>query len=34
MAARKGEGMTEKEMDAILDDLRELGAIDDEGNPI
>lgn len=33
MAARKGEGITEKEMDAILDDLRELGAIDDEGNP-
>lgn len=32
MAARKGEGITEKEMSAILDDLRELGAIDDEGN--
>lgn len=32
MAARKGEGVSEKEMDAILDDLRELGAIDDEGN--
>lgn len=34
MAARKGEGVSEKEMDAILDDLRELGAIDDEGNPL
>jgi len=34
MAARKGEGVSEKEIDAILDDLRELGAIDDEGNPI
>lgn len=34
MAARNGGGITEKEMDAILDDLRELGAIDDEGNPI
>lgn len=33
MAARKGEGIAEKEMDAILDDLRELGVIDDEGNP-
>jgi hypothetical protein len=33
MAARNGEGITEKEMDAILDDLRELGVIDDEGNP-
>lgn len=33
MAARKGEGATEREMDAILNDLRELGAIDDEGNP-
>lgn len=33
MAARKGEAISEKEMDAILDDLRELGAIDDEGNP-
>lgn len=33
MAARKGEVVSEKEMDAILDDLRELGAIDDEGNP-
>lgn len=33
MAARKGEGITEREMDAILDDLRELGVIDDEGNP-
>lgn len=34
MAARKGEGMTEKEMDSILQDLRELGAIDEEGNPV
>lgn len=33
MAARKGEGLTEKEVDSILEDLRELGAIDDEGNP-
>lgn len=33
MAARNGEGVSEKEIDAILDDLRELGAIDDEGNP-
>lgn len=32
MAARNGEGITEKEMDSILDDLRDLGAIDDEGN--
>ena len=34
MAARNGEGVTEKEMDDILADLRELGAIDDDGNPI
>ena len=34
MAARNGEGITEKEMDDILADLRELGAIDDDGNPI
>ena len=34
MAARKGEGITEQEMDSILADLRELGVIDDEGNPI
>ena len=34
MAARNGEGITEKEMDDILADLRELGAIDEDGNPI
>ena len=34
MAARNGEGITEQEMDSILADLRELGVIDDEGNPI
>lgn len=32
MAARNGEGITDGEMDSVLDDLRELGAIDDEGN--
>lgn len=34
MAARNGEGITEKELDDILADLRELGAIDEDGNPI
>lgn len=34
MAARNGEGITESEMDDILANLRELGAIDDEGNPM
>jgi hypothetical protein len=34
MAARKGEGITEKEIDDILADLRELGAIDENGNSI
>ena len=34
MAARNGEGITEQEMDSILADLRDLGVIDDEGNPI
>lgn len=34
MAARNGEGITEQEIDSILADLRELGVIDDEGNPI
>jgi len=34
MAARNGEGITEQEMDSILADLRELGVIDNEGNPI
>lgn len=34
MAARNGEGLTEREADSVLNDLRELGAIDDEGNPI
>lgn len=32
MAARNGDGVTEQEMDAILADLMELGAIDEEGN--
>ena len=34
MAARNGEGLTEREADSVLNDLRELGAIDDEGNPV
>ena len=34
MAARNGEGITEAEMDDILANLRELGAIDEDGNPI
>lgn len=34
MAARNGEGLTEREADQVLNDLRELGAIDDEGNPV
>lgn len=34
MAARNGQGITEKEMDDILADLQELGAIDKDGNPI
>ena len=34
MAARNGDGITENEMDDILADLRELGAIDEDGNPI
>ena len=33
MAARNGDGITEQEMDSILADLRELGAIDEDGNP-
>jgi hypothetical protein len=33
MAARKGDGASEREVDDILQDLRDLGAIDDEGNP-
>ncbi len=33
MAARKGEGASEREVDDILRDLMDLGAIDDEGNP-
>ena len=33
MAARKGEGASEREIDDILRDLLDLGAIDDEGNP-
>ena len=31
MAARKGEGASEREVDDILRDLLDLGAIDDEG---
>ena len=34
MAARNGDGITEQEMDSILADLRELGAIDEDGNPV
>lgn len=33
MAARNGGGIN-AEADSILEDLRELGAIDDEGNPV
>lgn len=33
MAARKGEGASEREINDILRDLRDLGAIDDQGNP-
>lgn len=33
MAARKGEGASEREIDDMLRDLRDLGAIDDQGNP-
>jgi hypothetical protein len=32
MAARNGEGASEREIDDILRDLRDLGAIDNEGN--
>ena len=32
MAARNGRGISDSEADSILDDLRELGVIDDEGN--
>jgi hypothetical protein len=34
MAARNGGGITDQEIDDILNDLRDIGAIDDEGNPI
>ena len=34
MAARNGDGLTEKEAESLLEDLRELGVIDEEGNPI
>ena len=34
MAARNGGGITDQEIDDILNDLREIGAIDDEGNPV
>ncbi|WP_443971307.1 hypothetical protein [Sphingobium sp. CR28] len=33
IAARKGEGLTDAEIDSVLADLRELGAIDEDGNP-
>lgn len=33
MAARGGSGITEAEANSILADLRELGAIDDNGDP-
>lgn len=33
MAARKGDGASEREVDSILQDLRDLGAIDEDGNP-
>lgn len=33
MAARSGTGMTEAEANSILADLRELGAIDENGDP-
>lgn len=33
LAARKGSKMTENDIDAILEALRDLGAIDDEGTP-
>ncbi len=33
MAARKGEGASEREVDDILRDLLDLGAIDDKGDP-
>ena len=32
MAARNGEGVTESEIDSILADLRELGAVDEKGD--
>ncbi len=32
MAARNGEEITDQEIETILNDLRDLGAIDDEGN--
>ena len=33
LAARKGGELTENDIDAILEALRDLGAIDDEGTP-
>ena len=33
MAARNAKGITDQEIDSILEDLRDLGAIDDDGNP-
>ena len=33
MAARSGQAMTEEEVDSVLLDLVELGALDQEGNP-
>lgn len=34
MAARNGEGATEREVDSILQDLRDLGVVDEDGNPL
>lgn len=33
MAARSEKDMSESDLDGMLEDLRDLGAIDDEGNP-
>ncbi|WP_020179955.1 hypothetical protein [Methylopila sp. M107] len=34
MAARNGQGSSEREVDSILQDLRDLGVIDEDGNPL
>lgn len=34
MAARNGEAATDRELESIMRDLRDLRAIDDEGNPV